>query len=67
MTFVPSKEDLLIYGFKPSRSKRRLSKNGVIFHVPTRKFYVDGIDTNFDDEAQFLRFVSNRTKHGKSS
>jgi hypothetical protein len=67
MSFVPSKEDLLLYGFKLSRSKRRVSKNGVIFHLPTRKFYVDGVDTNFDDEAQFLRFVSNRKHHGKSS
>jgi hypothetical protein len=65
MSFVPSRSDLILYEFKVSKSKRRLSKNGIIFHIPSQTFRVDGMVTTFDDEAQFLRFVNNRKKNDK--
>ncbi len=60
MTYIPSRSDLLLYEFKISKSKRRLSKYGIVFHIPTNVFFIEGLPTTFDDEAEFLRTIQNR-------
>jgi len=61
MTLDISPRDLKLMGFKVLRSKRRMSQYGIVYHIPTRTFRVDGVVTDFDDEAQLIRFIKNRT------
>lgn len=61
MIFDPSVRDLDLMGFRPSRSKRRMVIHDIIYHKPTRTFYVDGVKTDIENESQLIRLVKNRT------
>lgn len=61
MIFDPSTRDLGLMGFRPSRSKRRMVMQDIIYHIKTRTFYIDGIKTDIDDESQLIRLIKNRT------